>query len=172
MIVLMAGLPGTGKTTLARALSARLAGAVLSKDSIRHALFSAADVEYSSEQDDFCMELMLQAAAYLFRRDPGRFIFLDGRVFSRRYQIQRVLEFARVEDQPWRIVECVCSDETAKERLNAIDGNHPAMNRDFELYLEVKGRFEPIAQPKAVIDTDRPLEECIEEALSALKPIS
>ena len=40
MIVLMAGLPGTGKTTLARELAQRTQGALLSKDEIRAALFS------------------------------------------------------------------------------------------------------------------------------------
>ena len=38
MIVLMAGLPGTGKSTLARGLASRVDGAVLSKDEIRHAI--------------------------------------------------------------------------------------------------------------------------------------
>ncbi|MFZ0994064.1 MAG: AAA family ATPase, partial [Candidatus Sulfotelmatobacter sp.] len=60
MIVLMAGLPGAGKTTLARELANRLPGRVLNKDEIRHALFSADEIEYSSRQDDFCLHLMLE----------------------------------------------------------------------------------------------------------------
>jgi predicted kinase len=65
MIVIMAGLPGTGKSTVARSLAQRLPAAVLDKDIIRAALFSAAHVEYSSEQDDFCQEIMVQTASYL-----------------------------------------------------------------------------------------------------------
>jgi predicted kinase len=63
MIVIMAGLPGTGKSTLAQVLAARLSGRVISKDSVRHALFSEAEIEYSTEQDDFVMQVMLRTAA-------------------------------------------------------------------------------------------------------------
>jgi predicted ATPase len=91
----MAGLPGTGKTTLARELARRTQGAVLSKDEIRAALFSPEDIEYSVPQDDFVMEAMLDTARYLLQSTPARKLFLDGRPFSRRYQIDRVLDFAR-----------------------------------------------------------------------------
>jgi len=95
MIVMMAGLPGTGKSTLARALAERTSGLVLDKDQIRQALFAPADIEFSTEQDDFCMGVMLETAAYVLGKNPGRHVFLDGRPFSRRYQIERVIECAK-----------------------------------------------------------------------------
>lgn len=164
----MAGLPGTGKSTLADALAAKLSGTILNKDAIRHALFQPRDIEYSTEQDDLCMEIMLRSAEYLFRKDPDRVIFLDGRTFSRRYQIDRVIEFAKRLGQPWRILECTCSDATAKARLNKASG-HPAGNRDYGLYLEVKRRFERVTLPKLVVNTDTPLNLCVAAALGALK---
>src|ERR1051326_189580 len=93
MVAIMAGLPGTGKSTLARALAARLAGVVLDKDIIRAALFPPSHVEYSPVQDDFCQEVMLQTTAYLLARDASLHVFLDGRTFSRRYQRERAIEF-------------------------------------------------------------------------------
>jgi predicted kinase len=171
MIVLMAGLPGTGKTTLARELAARASGRVLSKDEIRHALFIAAEIEYSSRQDDFCLQVMLETAAHLLQGDPHRTLFLDGRPFSRRYQIDNVVNAAASLHQSWRILECVCTKEIARRRLEdqSASGAHPAGNRDFRLYLEVKSRFEAITLPKTVIDTGKPLEACVEQALAALR---
>ena len=129
--------------------------------------FDPADIEYSTEQDEFCMRVMLKVAGYLFRKDPARNVFLDGRTFSRRYQLARATGYAQALGQPWRILECVCSEGNARARLEQ-DGSHPAANRDFGLYLEVKTRFEEITLPKTVIDTDQPLEMCIRQARTAL----
>jgi predicted kinase len=167
MIILMAGLPGTGKSTLARALAQSTGGCVLSKDEIRAALFAPDDIEYSSRQDDFCMEMMLQAAAFLLKKNPQRKIFFDGRTFSRRYQIDRVLAVAVEMAQPWAILECVCSEESARRRL-ALDDSHPARNRNFSLYLDVKAHFEPIQLKKTVVNTDQPLDVCVQQALANL----
>jgi predicted kinase len=165
----MAGLPGTGKTTLARELARRTRGALLGKDEIRAALFSPEDIEYSVKQDDFVMELMLATARYLLQSTPERKIFLDGRPFSRHYQIDRVLEFARELAQPWAILECTCSDESAERRLDREpDPSHPARNRSFALYREVQARFEPITYRKTLINTDQLAEDCIQQALIAL----
>lgn len=166
----MAGLPGTGKTTLAGELARRTSGRVLSKDEFRHAVFAPAEIEYSSRQDDFCLQLMLETAGYLLSRDPKRMIFLDGRPFSRRYQIENVLAVAASLHQPWRIVECVSSEETVRQRLeaDAEDAAHPAGNRNFALYLEVKARFEAILHPKIVIDTAQDLNVCAQGALENL----
>jgi predicted kinase len=170
MIVLLAGLPGTGKSTLAHGLSERLNGAILRKDEIRHALFAPADVEYSTAQDDFVLQIMLEAAAWILRKNPARVVLLDGRTFSRHYQIETALHAADQLNQPWHILECVCSDDTARSRLETQEasGNHPAGNRTFDLYRELKARSQPITFPKTIIDTDEPLEDCLQKALAVL----
>lgn len=170
MIVLMAGLPGTGKSTLARELAKRVGGRVVSKDDFRHTIFLPEEIEYSTAQDDFCQELMLETAGYLLSRDPKRIIFLDGRVFSRRYQIENVIHFADSLHQQWRILECICPEPLGKQRLSTdIEHNqHPAGNRDYQLYLAVKARFEVITFPKCVIDTSQELDASIQQALRSL----
>jgi predicted kinase len=171
VIVMMAGLPGTGKSTLARVLAERLPGAVLDKDLIRSALFSPAHVEYSLAQDDFCQEIMLQAAAYLLAKDGSLHVLLDGRTFSRRYQRERAIDFCRQAGTTWAMLECVCAVDTALMRLAkaAAEGTHPARNRTAELYRQIRNMWEPIEGPKLVIDTDSSLDSCAGRALRYLR---
>ena len=169
MIVLLAGLLGTGKSTLAKALAPHLNAAILSKDEIRHALFVPQDVEYSTKQDDFVMQLMLKAATWLLNKNPARVVILDGRTFSRRYQIDEVIKAANHLKQPWRILECTCPEDLARTRIESQISDHPAGNRTFDLYREVQSQFEPITLPKTTIDTSQPLEDCVTQALAAIR---
>jgi len=170
MIVIIAGLPGTGKSTLARALAQRLPGAVLDKDVIRASLFEPQYVEYSLSQDDFCEEIMLQTAAYLLSKHAQLKVLLDGRTFSRRYQRDRVIEFCSQLGTTWATLECVCSEATATGRIaEALAANsHLAANRTPEVYREIRNAWEPIEQPKLLIDTDENLESCVDRALRYL----
>jgi adenylylsulfate kinase len=167
MIVIMAGLPGTGKSTISRALANATHGVVLNKDLLREAVFSEPFVEYSSEQDDFVQELMERTAQYLLTRRPALHVFFDGRTFSRSYQIERVISMAGTLRTPWRIIECVCPEEIARARIEGAS-QHPAKNRDFALYQAVRNKFEPIDQPKLYVDTSHRLEENISRALDYL----
>lgn len=169
MIVMMAGLPGTGKSTLARALAEATNGVILSKDEIRSALFPANEIEYSTQQDDFCLDVMLQTAAYLLRKNPQRMIFIDGRPFSKTNQLQQVLDAASETKQSWKILECTCTAESAKKRLEEQGSTHIAANRNYDLYLKMKANWQEIALPKTIINTDQDLSACVQQAKQALR---
>jgi adenylylsulfate kinase len=168
--VLMAGLPGTGKTTLARALASRLNGVVIGKDEVRAALFPPHLIDYTVEQDDLCMDAVLRAAQYLATHQGLSFIFLDGRTFSRAYQVESAIAAANTCAASWKILHLLCPDETVRQRLRQEDAeDHPAKNRDFSLYLEMKSRFEPITRPKLDLDTSRTPEEAIRKCEEFLR---
>jgi predicted kinase len=165
----MAGLPGTGKTELSEALASRLGGIVLSKDKVRAALFPSAASNYSSDQNDFCMSVILTAAKRIAAEGNVSFVFFDGRTFSRRSHVEEVIRAAAEVKADYRILELSCLDELALERIRQVQGEHLAGNRNAGLYWEVKSRFEPINLPKLEVDTSRPLEECIEQCVAYLK---
>jgi predicted kinase len=171
MLILMAGLPGTGKTTVAHQLADRLRAVVLNKDEVRHAIFPPELVEYSTKQDDFVSDILLRSAEYLWNINPQRMIILDGRTFSRASQRQHVVDFAEKRNQRWLIIECVCDDDVARQRLLQPDPSHPAGNRTPELYEEVKRRWEPITEPKRQVRTDATIDlDAIVQAVFEIAP--
>jgi predicted kinase len=105
------------------------------------------------------------------RDGHARSIILDGRTFSHAYQRAHLVAFVRDQRVPLLFIECVCSDETARRRLaaHAATGVHPARNRDDALYRRVKDLFEPITEPKIVVDTDRALEDYLPTCLTAVR---
>lgn len=163
MLIAMAGLPGTGKSTLARALAADLGAVVLDKDRVRAALFPPGVLDYSTAQNDFAMEVIYETAAFLLAQEPHRPVIVDGRTFSRRAQVQRLVAAAAQMKVPLCIVECVCSAETARRRLTAdvAKGMHPAADRNFDLYRRLKADADPLSEERLVVDTDAPLDSCL-----------
>jgi predicted kinase len=172
MLIAMAGLPATGKSTLAARLAGELGGVVLSKDVVRAALFPPPALDYSAEQDDVSMAAVYQAAAHILQHPPRRPVVLDGRTFLRARQVEALLAFAAAVDETPHVLECVCDDDVARRRLEGdqIRGGHPAGNRTFALYQSLKAAAEPIALPRLVLDTGRmSTEEGVRQALDYLQ---
>jgi adenylylsulfate kinase len=164
VLIAMAGLPGTGKSTLAAHLAERLGAVVLDKDRVRAALFPPAVLDYSDVQDEITMAAIYKAATAILRADPRRAVILDGRTFLRAGQLRPLLELG----ERLFLIECLCDDAVACERLekDLAEGRHPAGNRTFELYQSLKASAEPIPIPHLVLDTGKtPLEECVRRCL-------
>lgn len=172
MLVVLAGLPGTGKSTLAARLALALCGVILSKDVVRGALFPPLVVDYSRDQDDIAMAAVFAAAECILTTDPARAVLIDGRTFSKPYQVADVLALAHRVRQPLCVVECVCADDIAEARL-ATDhaaGTHPAANRTPELYARAKGIATPLTVPRLTLDTGTlTLDECVRRALAHVR---
>ena len=171
MLIAMAGLPGTGKSTLAARLADEIGGGVLSKDVVRAALFPAPVLDYSPAQDEIAMAAVYAAAKYLLKASRARPVFIDGRTFSKPRQLDAPLALASELHIPLRVIECVCSDEVARARLEVDHraGTHLAGNRTSELYARVKAVAVPLTVPRLILDTGAlTLEECVARSLAYL----
>ncbi|TCK70242.1 putative kinase [Acidipila rosea] len=150
---MLAGLPGTGKTTLAQALVERLNAVAIDKDRVRAALFPGAATDYTAAQNSLCMDAMLSAAEYLVTHQQPQYIIFDGRTFSRAAQIEQVIAAAKKVGARWAIIVLECSEAVARQRLALNASKHPAHDRNISLYLRIKSEFEPIVRPALRVDT-------------------
>ena len=142
------GLPGTGKTHLARQLEAETGAVRLSRDEIRAELFKPPT--YSGAEKAEAFESMLIVAAY--ELSQGNDVILEGMPFSRRAERDAARKLASSLDAKFELIHCVCPEELALRRIAAQD--HPAADRNDALYFEVKSRFEPFGDDEEVTEVN------------------
>ncbi|HUQ64128.1 MAG TPA: AAA family ATPase [Acidimicrobiales bacterium] len=167
-VIVLAGLPGAGKSTLAAAIAARLPDVrVVDKDEVRHALFAPCD--YSAAERDITFSVMLDAARYHLGR--GRIIIFDGLTFSRRTEVEAAEAVARESDGFSAVIVCDVPVEVAIERCehDAADGAHPAGNRDGDLVRRVAAEMEEPGGAYMTLPATRPVQEAVELALDYIE---
>jgi predicted kinase len=172
VLVALAGLPGTGKSTLARRLAAELGALLLDKDAVRAALFGPDHVTYTSEQDDFVMRVIHQAVEHARESGLASCAIVDGRTYSRRDQVDVLRELAERAclDLCW--IECTCEPAVARERLRraCAEGSHLAADRGPELYDRLAGRAEPLVVSRLTLDsTSEPPDALAQRALDYMR---
>ena len=151
ILVALAGLPGSGKSSVATLLATELRAPLLSKDVLRDALFGPRHVAYDREQDDFCVEQLYRTAGFLAERGE-RLALLDGRCYLRRSQVDRLREAGTELGFEVLLVELACPTEQAIARVQA-QGPHAARDRDTELVRRLAREAEPLEGPDLRLDS-------------------
>jgi predicted kinase len=163
-VVIIAGLPGAGKSTLATALAARLPDArVVDKDQVRDALFAPCD--YTAAERDVTFAAMLDAARYHLGR--GRIVLFDGLTFSRRSEVAAAEAVAAEAGSFSSVIVCDVPVSVADERVerDAAAGSHPAANRDGDLVRRVAAEMEEPAGAYLTLPTSGPVDDLVGAAL-------
>lgn len=151
-VVVLAGLPGTGKSTLAARLAEALDAPLFDKDRVREALFGPRHVRYERVQDDFVVACLVEAARHAAQSGLSRFAILDGRTFSAAGQLAELRAALAERGLAQRTIELTADPATARTRVEAQRG-HPAADRGPELYDRLAARAVPIPGPKLVLDS-------------------
>ncbi len=149
LLVVVAGLVASGKSTLSRSLAARLGAARFEADRVRGILLQAAEADGFGPEarwrralsDDFegaVYDDLLERAGEAL--DAGRPVVLDG-CFPRQSQRETARRLAHARGAPFLYVECRVSEEAAARRLAAREreGNEGW----FEIYRRLAARVEP-----------------------------
>lgn len=156
-LVIVGGLPGTGKSTVAEHAARLIGGALLAKDIVEAALWrSGIGREQRSGWAGY--EILGSLADAQLR--VGRPVVLDSVAAYERLR-HGWREIGRRNGATIRDIECICSDE-ATHRAR-IDGRRRGIPGWYELtwqeVLDVRARYEPWPGARLVLDNVRPLEE-------------
>ncbi|MDH3659178.1 MAG: AAA family ATPase [Alphaproteobacteria bacterium] len=146
-LTIICGLPGTGKTVVARLVAKSREAALLRSDVLRRELLATptyADGEKQAVYD----EMFARAKRTLFN---GRSVVLDA-AFNKRVNREKAAALAAALKVDFEITLVTSSEEAIRDRLLHRVGDES--DADWRIYQFLKSRFERIDEEHVVITND------------------
>lgn len=173
LLLLVCGLAGTGKSTVARLIAEKTGMAIISSDEARKGLFSLPKRAHRYEgfkkgiyseraTDKTYNELVKKGFEFL---KSGRSVILDA-TFSKNTYIKEASIAAKKAKADFKIIECVSDDAVIKARLKKrLRDKTSISDATWDIYLKQKEIFERIKNPDIRLSTDKPDDEIVETAI-------
>lgn len=155
MLIVVTGLPGTGKTTIAESLAKEIDAVVFSTDKIRKMIF---EKPVYNEEDKRIVydELFSITGKYLASRKN---VILDGTFYTKALR-QSAKEVGKTFSENVYFVYCETPEELLKERIDKRKDKFS--DADYSVYLKMKKIFEEFEDDVIIIDTSNPVNTNID----------
>lgn len=160
--MIVCGLPGVGKTTLAKEMAPLLNAVVLSTDKIRKQLIK--EPTYSRRERRLVYDVLLLIAKYL--HDAGTNCILDA-TFNKQKSRNQVKKTFGLKENQLPIVECVCPEKVVISRLHERKLDYS--DADFCVYKKMQKIFESVKGFHIVVDTRNPVKKNAEFVVKKIK---
>lgn len=157
----MRGYPGTGKSTIARAIATALHAPLIDRDIIRQ---MGVDILGNlTAIGRFSYELLF--ALTREQLELGLTVVIDTPL-TYRTTYEQAKQMARTFSIPMLVVHCKCPPEVQKRRLEDRKGKVSEFQiTSWEEWLHWKPRFEEFEDEGCVIDTSNPLDESLAKVM-------
>jgi len=159
MLIIVCGLPGSGKSSLSKDLAKRFSAVHLNSDAIRKKLFP--QPTYSEEEKVKVYEEMARQAGEILGK--GNTVIADATFSKSGYRLIMADAAARAGAKVF-IIECMLHEGETKKRLDRRQkaGKSPS-DADYNVYMKLKESFEPLGGPHLEVDYLRPKKEVLAE---------
>lgn len=149
MLIVMSGLPGTGKTSVAEELAGHLDIEKLTTDELRRRIDKHPD--YSKKHKRSVYAALMEEAGKQLKK--GNSVILDGTFFKQDMR-RRAEELARDHRDIFFLIEVVCPEDIVKKRIEQrYQAGTDASEADFNVYKIMQNQFEKIDNPDFVVNT-------------------
>jgi len=169
VVVALIGLPGAGKSVVARALADQLGLRRVCRDTIRQAMFPVCSYSFAEKRAAFrAMTLALEINCAL-----GESSVIDGVTFSRRSDLVRVDSVIRHYAFTPIPVFLDCPPEVARRRIaeQIANNRHVARDRTPDLVYEVQARFDTPPPNALVVNATLPAPEVCRIVVAAVAQV-
>ncbi len=167
VIILVAGLSGTGKTSVARSIAGQLGWRVVSSDAVRQRIFGgekkSSDYgkgKYDEESNRLTYEKMFETGIELCWKNGG--VILDA-TFSRAADREKIRQIAESIGAECPIIECRLSPEAVRRRLELRAQKKDGLSdATWNIFLRQQTDFEPFETDDdrhLILDTGKNLSE-------------
>jgi predicted kinase len=148
LIVIVCGLPGVGKTTIAKDLAPLINAVVLSTDKIRKELIP--NPTYKKQEKKLIYNVLLIVAKYLHQAGINCILDATFNTENSRKELRRKLGLSQ---EQICIVECICPDDIVISRLK--DRKNDYSDADISIYKKMKRIYQPIKEEHIILDTNQ-----------------
>jgi predicted kinase len=152
--ILIVGLPGVGKTTLAMRLSKLLGAPAVVTELVRSKLFDlgpvAEDIDFTKTELQTTYRTVEMLVGHLLA--VGANVIIDG-VFRTQEQRQIIQQLAVANSSEFLGIHVVCSEEVTLERLERRKQAGTLSPAGPKTYRRLKSQFEPVDSSYLLIST-------------------
>ncbi len=170
-IIVFAGLPGTGKTSLARTVARELRAVYLDKDTIKDATINLGREMKLTQATELAGPLSYELLVRIARDNltVGLSVVLDSPAGYRAFR-ENVESLARSAKAELKLIECICTNEgLLRDRIEHRGADLPDYRtRNWETYQRDRAQFERLVGPRLIVDTAEPLQLNVRKVLNYL----
>lgn len=161
MVVIVVGLPGTGKSYFASTLSRLLNAEYINSDRLRKELFQKRS--YTEKEKEAVYKAMLERTGKALHENTN--IVIDGTFYKDKIRKMFLDEFK--DRSGIFFIEIIANENLVHQRLQNKRADSEA---DFEVYKMIKQQWEPLSEPHLILNsTDDSIDVMIRTAIDYLQ---